>query len=532
VGAILAGVAARVLLYAQNASLWFDEILLALNIATRSYLHLGALRFDQSAPPLYLWLERLCVDAFGVHAAGLRLPALAAGVAVLVLVAALGYKTGGPNVAALATGIAAFSANLCRYSNEVKPYSGDAAVSAALLLLAWPAITGGMSGRRLVVLAVAGAIAVFLSTPSVFVLAGIAAALWLRDWRRPQVWLVVLSAVWCGSFALAYAAFYAPVARSAYMRNYWAGARLSLSSGVLKAIATIGNAFTAPALGLDNVSLLLGIVGIALLAAGALALYRTHGVPAVVLFCGPLALAVCAALTEKWMPVVRLMLFTAPPVCVAMAMGAWQAAQWPPKAMRTKMFWLLAAAILAMPLKYTIWRVRHPELESNREVVAACLGRVQAGDVVYVYPRSTAAWVLYATDWSAADRTQAEAMMAAMERSGPNAGNIPSRHAPVAHEGFDWRFTRSGRVELFGVPTGIQSTTAGNSGEPDPGWTDNEIDRMIHAGSAGRIWILAASYQQEALEALLARLAARQLQPDLVYSGEWAKLYRIERAGS
>jgi hypothetical protein len=523
--------AVRFLIYAQNPSLWFDEILVALNVATRSYLHLGVLRFDQAAPPLYLWLVRLCVDVFGVHEASLRLPSLMAGAALLVLTAVLAFEAAGPYAAALATAIAALSANLCRYSDELKPYGMDAAVSAVLLLLAWPVLANGGSRARRITLAACGVASVFLSMPAIFVLAGIAAALLVSEWRRSRaVWIVAVSAAWAGSFLAAYKLFYA-AADSPYMQRFWAGAKLGPSSGVAKAASAIGNALMAPALGDSDISLVLAIAGTALFAVGIRALWRSHGLPGVTLFCGPLGLAALAMLLGKWMPAVRLMLFTAPVVCVVIGMGAWEAASWTPKAMRARVFWALSAVLLLAPLRHTVYRVRHPELEANREAVDACLRHAKAGDVVYVYPRSTAAWVFYSTDWSAPDRGDTERMMAAIERSGPNAGNRESRHGPVVNEGSDWRFMRNGRVELFGVPTGIRSTAVGNTGEPDPGWANNEVDRMLAQDSAGRIWIVATSYQQPALDGLRRELNARQLTQSAGYSGEWAQLYRIMPMG-
>jgi hypothetical protein len=176
-------------------------------------------------------------------------------------------------------------------------------------------------------------------------------------------------------------------------------------------------------------------------------------------------------------------------------------------------FWVLGALLLLLPLKYTVWRVRHAEQESNRAVVSECLRRLEPGDVVYIYPRATAAWVYYSQNWRARNRNNTEAMIAAIERSGPNAGNVPSRHRPVVHEGFGWKFARSGRIELFGVPIGIESTTLGHAGNPDPGWADNEIDRMLSEHAAKRIWLVLTTYLPQALDSLLRRLNQRGLWP-------------------
>jgi hypothetical protein len=103
---------------------------------------------------------------------------------------------------------------------------------------------------------------------------------------------------------------------------------------------------------------------------------------------------------------------------------------------------------------------------------------------------------------------------------------VPSRGAPVVHEGFDWRFERAGRIELFGVPTGIESTTFGNGGVPDPGWADNEIDRMLNEHAAKRFWIVCSEYQPPALDSLINRLKERGFSVEPAYQGLAVALYR------
>jgi hypothetical protein len=118
-------------------------------------------------------------------------------------------------------------------------------------------------------------------------------------------------------------------------------------------------------------------------------------------------------------------------------------------------------------------------------------------------------------------------MIAGIEAIGPNAGNVPSRHQAVIHEGFDRKFTRSGRVELFGVPTGVQATTLGHAGNPDSGWADNEIDRILSEHPAKRVWLVFATHLPAALDSMLQHLNQRGLWPERVYQGNGAVLYRL-----
>src|SRR5512135_269137 len=78
-GALTAGVLFRVIPYAERPSLSLDEARVALNIAGRSFMGLlRPLDYDQAAPPLFLWAEKIAVLLGGPNEYALRaLPLLA-----------------------------------------------------------------------------------------------------------------------------------------------------------------------------------------------------------------------------------------------------------------------------------------------------------------------------------------------------------------------------------------------------------------------------------------------------------------------
>ena len=64
----LVAIALRLRQYLYGRSLWVDEAFLALNIAERSFTELARpLGWDQTAPILFLWMERASVLLFGTH---------------------------------------------------------------------------------------------------------------------------------------------------------------------------------------------------------------------------------------------------------------------------------------------------------------------------------------------------------------------------------------------------------------------------------------------------------------------------------
>lgn len=521
--ALLAGAGLRLAICLQNASFWFDEVLFATGLETY-YPDAQA----QTSPPLFMWIERGCRFLFGHSEASLRLPSLAAGLILLVVIAALGFRIGGPWLAAAATAAAAISPNLCRYSNELKPYGMDALVCAALILAAIPFVMGRGSRFRLVLLGIAGIAGIFLSSSAIFVLTGIAAALFVRGWQgdglgRPMV----LSSIWAAAFLIAYRLVYGALSGSAYLQQFWAGALLSRAS-LSEMVRRICEGLTVPAFGLDDGFALLSVAGVGLLVLGTRAMFRREGLAGVALYWIPALCAVGAALAGKWFVVMRLMLFLAPLMIVLAVLGALEIARWIPRHARARIAWILWLLLL-LPMKYTFWRVRHVELESNRSMVELCLREAKPGDVVYVYPRGVAPWIYYSTRWDG-DHAESVRMLAISQASGANSGNTQSRGRPVLHEGFDWRFERAGRIELLGIPTGIQSTMSGYAGNPDPGWAENETARLAAERAASRFWIFVSEYQPQALASLLERLRRQGFVQDRVYTGNRTLVYSMHRA--
>ncbi|MHB0962573.1 MAG: hypothetical protein ACYC5V_05100, partial [Gemmatimonadaceae bacterium] len=179
--AIVLGVAARAWAFSQRGSLWLDEAALALNVLTRGFGELlQPLDWGQAAPVGFLWLERAVSFHAEVPDMWLRIVPWGAGALLPWLLWRLGRRVVGTGAGALAAVAGAGSLMALRYSTEAKPYSSDAAVSAALLLLACEAAAEPQNMRRWWALAVAMVLAVPLSLPAVFVIAAVAVSLVMR----------------------------------------------------------------------------------------------------------------------------------------------------------------------------------------------------------------------------------------------------------------------------------------------------------------------------------------------------------------
>jgi 4-amino-4-deoxy-L-arabinose transferase-like glycosyltransferase len=155
-------------------ALWLDEIYLAKSILTRSLhdLLFRPLEDWQAAPPGFLVLVHLTTGIFGHGERSLRLVSLLFGVASLPLMLGVSRRLLRPGAAVVAVAMFAFLGPLIYYSNELKPYSCDVAVSLAIILavLRW---LQDQTPRRAATAAIVGAIGIFFSYPAIFVLAGV-----------------------------------------------------------------------------------------------------------------------------------------------------------------------------------------------------------------------------------------------------------------------------------------------------------------------------------------------------------------------
>src|SRR5512146_485715 len=167
------GAGARIVAYAANRSLWTDEAALAASIVPRSFGQLAApLDFAQVAPIAFLWLEKSVVSLFGAGEWALRLVPFVAGLLSLFLFALVARRVLDDAGALFATTLFAVAAPLIYFAAETKQYSSDMAVALALVLLTLRLRERPLDARRAAALAVAGAVAPFVSQPSLFVLAG------------------------------------------------------------------------------------------------------------------------------------------------------------------------------------------------------------------------------------------------------------------------------------------------------------------------------------------------------------------------
>ena len=206
------GLALRLIQFFSGRSLWADEAKISLNILNRSYVELTqVLDYNQVAPIGFLWIEKLATQLLGPNEFALRLFPLLSDIISLFLIYYLAKRYLHPLAIAISVAFFACHRELIYYSSEIKQYSSDVGISLLVLAIIHSA-SNRLKKSQVFLFSIVGAIAVWFSHPSVFVLAGV-----LFSAIIPQVirhikdkeslhllgWLIVCS-VWTISFGAFY----------------------------------------------------------------------------------------------------------------------------------------------------------------------------------------------------------------------------------------------------------------------------------------------------------------------------------------
>jgi hypothetical protein len=171
---VVLGVVLRMIRYAMDYPLWWDEAFVAVNFIRRDYVDLlRPLDYGQVCPILFLWAELTIVKLLGFSEWSLRLfPQFCAVVSVVLFrYAARCVVRGVPLL--LAVAIFAVSYHPIRHAADVKPYASDLLAALTLLGLALAWLHGLKRDRWLWALAAIAPLAIALSHPAAFIAGGI-----------------------------------------------------------------------------------------------------------------------------------------------------------------------------------------------------------------------------------------------------------------------------------------------------------------------------------------------------------------------
>lgn len=392
------GITVRCVQYLANRSLWLDESFLALNIVHRTFLQLlQQLDYAQGAPVAFLMIERASVQVLGNSEYALRLFPLLCGISSLFLF----YKLAKTILArkAFIIGLVLFisSESLIYYSSEVKQYSSDVMVA---LMLYYFTILHIMRNRfgawNTAIFGVIGSIAIWISHPSIFVLASVVVVLSLSCLRRKE-WekncrLAIVCAVLILNFAVLYFVSLRHLAKNEALLNYWAHNFMPLApfslSDVRWFIDTFFSIFAYPVglafAGLGSLSFLVGCRSF----------FRNHK-EEFFLFSLPILFALLASGFKKYPFNGRFLLFIVPSMLIFIAQGA------------DEIIEMIRPRDTVTALTFVVLLLLHPGLFAGyyllkpyqREEIKPVINYVREhhcpGDVLYLYPRAVSAFKYY-----------------------------------------------------------------------------------------------------------------------------------------
>ncbi len=246
---LTAGVVLRLIPYFLNRSLWSDEAAVALNITDRNFSSLlHPLDYQQAAPVLFLFIEKINILLFGNSEMSLRLFPLLCGLVSLSLVHHLTKSiTNNEAVALLALFLIATSPLLINYSVEVKQYQSDLFAALCLLNLVFSPSLFSNENKRYIALAIIGSILIFLSNSVVAVLFTIGVYYLSKHglgFILKHRLLILMFACWTIAFALYYFFFIYHNPVVTYMQTYWQAAFTPLNIFSMKFIMWVGAQFT------------------------------------------------------------------------------------------------------------------------------------------------------------------------------------------------------------------------------------------------------------------------------------------------
>lgn len=395
---VLFGAIVRLVQYLSNRSLWEDEANLALNIVNRSYLELlQPLDDNQAAPPGFLFIEKFAIQTLGNSEYALRLFPLIAGIVSLILFYKLATRYSSTVAAPIAIALFACLKYTLYYASEVKQYSSDVMVALLLALLLIPLRQQVLNWKQQWGLGLLGAAFIWLSHPTVFVLAGIEIGYFLITTSK-QRWRILLNRLplyltWLLSFA----------------GLYWLTIRNTLSNETLtdswntrypNSLLDVSWLFDAFGRFFYNPLGFLGITdGIAIVAfvIGCVAYYRRNRILLLVLT-APMIMTIVASYLEKYPFRERLVLFLVPFALLIIAEGVAFLLTQPRRYQPVLILglFLLSAIVVPPVLQAGHLLVRPTQIEEIRPVVAYVKAHQQPGDQLYVYRSGINQFLYYA----------------------------------------------------------------------------------------------------------------------------------------
>lgn len=415
--AILFGALVRLVQYLSNRSLWADEANLALNIVNRSYLELlQPLDYNQAAPAGFLWIEKFAVQTLGNTEYALRLFPFLASIVSLIAFYQLATRYAAAMAVPIAITLFACLKYILYYASEVKQYSSDVMIALLLSLLLIPLRHQVLNWKQILGLGALGSVFIWVSHPTVFVLAGIELA-YFAIGSNKQRWTTLVNRspmyiAWLVSFAGLYFLTIRGTLNNETLTDSWNTRYPNSFFDILWLLDAFGRFFYNP-LGFrsitDGIALVVFVIG-------CIAFYRRNRIMLLVLT-APMLMTIAASYLEQYPFRERLALFLTPIAILLIAEGV--ACLLPHSQQRSKPVFLLGmllctALIMPPAIQSSQLLIRPVRLEELRPVLDYVKAHQMPTDKLYVYRSGINQFLYYAPrfDYASEEYILGKAMLA------------------------------------------------------------------------------------------------------------------------
>ncbi|WP_158534918.1 glycosyltransferase family 39 protein [Mucilaginibacter hurinus] len=415
---IAIGVAIRLFHLLNNRSLWEDEVYLSTGLVNYDFQQLftKGLPFQQKAPAGYLLVVKSLLAVLGNHEIPLRLFSFISGILSLTMFVPVVRHFFKPAGQVAAITVIAFSPVILYHSVEAKQYAVEL-FSTVLLLYLYVKYLNKTDVFSLIAWGIWGAIIIWFSFASVFVMAGIALAVGVHYLISKQydvvARLIITFGLWFGSFIVNYVLFTQKGSDTGWLVDFFVkhDAFMPLSGSAITWLAQRIVSFLNYPMGLSWVTVYnagvieqavmrMVFIPLALAAAGIFYLFRNNG--QLLLIISAVFIFVLMGSAVKMYPFhERLTLFLAPLFTLLLAAGCDFFAS---TILKKTVFTMLMILLLVFgPLKNTVHQIESLYLFGDykksfrREALNYIDKNYRPGDLVYVYWNEVPGYELYKT---------------------------------------------------------------------------------------------------------------------------------------
>lgn len=393
---ILAGCFLRLIVYLQNRSLTIDEANLTIHIVERDFVAFFESLKNQYCPPIFLVLSKLSTMLFGVNEYALKLIPLITGMVTLVLSYLLIKKIVKERLVEwYLLAMLSFSVLAIRYGTEVKQYASDAALTLFLIYIALQLKEKEWSVKNSLLWGIIGCFSIWLSMPSIFVLAAIGFAFLQHSWtvsRKIPIGLIAVGASWLLSFGVYFFAILyqdsTPEVLQDYHRNFFFNflptsfTELSLDANLIVGIMTSVTDRTAVSF----------IFGLTMLVWGSVVIIKRDKFVALLLLL-PVLFAFIASNLKLYSLIPRLSLFFIPILTLLLGVGL--ATVWKKSTTIIKVGLVTLMLISIVNKEGYIYFWTKLELEDSKSCLAYLADKQKNDELIFVQIDATAAFYFY-----------------------------------------------------------------------------------------------------------------------------------------